>query len=234
MAQRKRKNTSQGSSITKKSRSNKYKFNRGYDRTAGFYGRYNRSSLRSSSVSELKYFDTSISTLVPTTGVIIPTAGTLVPIPVGTGPSERIGRQVRVKSINAYLTVSKNSSNNSTETVRLLYVLDTQCNGATPTVAEILASPAHNSFRNMANTKRFVILRDHEINITSQTWDGTNFASVSRQVNFFRKVNIPVEYDQTLNTGAITTIRSNNLIILAICQAGNGHVAGTVRIRYDD
>ena len=234
MAQRKRKNTSQGSSITKKSRSNKYKFNRGYDRTAGFYGRYNRSSLRSSSVSELKFFDTTIGNVAPTAGVILPTAGTLVPIPVGTGPSERIGRQVRVKSINAYLTVTKSSSATSTETVRLLYVLDTQCNGAKPTVAEILAAPSYNSFRNMANTKRFVILRDHELNITSQTWDGSTFASVSRQVNFFRKVNIPVEYDQTLNTGAITTIRSNNLIILAISQGGNGYVAGTVRVRYDD
>lgn len=234
MAQRKRKSTSQGSSITKKSRSNKYKFNRGYDRTAGFYGRYNRSSLRSSSVSELKFIDTTIGNVAPAAGVILPTAGTLVPIPVGTGPSERIGRQVRVKSINAYLTVTKSSSATSTETVRLLYVLDTQCNGAKPTVAEILASPSYNSFRNMANTKRFVILRDHELNITSQTWDGNAFASVSRQVNFFRKVNIPVEYDQTLNTGAITTIRSNNLIILAISQGGNGYIAGTVRVRYDD
>lgn len=207
---------------------------RGYTRTSGFYGRYNRMSLRNSSVSELKYIDTAINATAASTGTLLPASGTLVPIAVGTGPSQRIGRQVRVKSINAYLTLTKNVSDKSTDVIRLILLLDTQCNGAVPTVTDILSTANVNSFRNMANSKRFVVLKDTEQTITSSTYYGTNFGPVTRQLDIFRKVNYPIEYDQTLNTGAITTIRSNNLILLAISAYDTVSVIGTVRIRYDD
>lgn len=209
-------------------------YNRGYTRTSGFYGRYNRVSLRNSSVSELKYIDTTINASAPSTGAILPAAGTLVPIAIGTGPSERIGRQVKVKSINAYITLTKNSSGNATDVVRIILCLDTQCNGSAPTVTDILATASVNSFRNMANSKRFVVLKDTEQTITSTTWNGTAFAPITRQLDIFRKVNYSIEYDQTLNTGAITTIRSNNLVLLAITAYNTIDVLGTVRIRYDD
>lgn len=209
-------------------------YNKGYVRTSGFYGRYNRASVKSSSVSELKYKDTAITGGPTTTPLVMPASGTLVEVPVGTGPSERIGRQIRVKSVGCYLTLVKAAGTYATDVIRLMLVLDTQCNGAKATGASVLETNDLNSFRNMANSKRFVVLKDSEISITSTTWNGTTFAAITRQLEFFRKVNYPIEYDQTLNTGAVTTIRSNNLFILAVAKYGSVSIDGTIRVRYDD
>lgn len=209
-------------------------YNKGYVRTTGFYGRYNRHSVRSSSVSELKFKDNAFITTITSAGVILPSTNSLVNIAVGTGPNERIGRQIKVKSINAYLTLQKNSSSYATDTIRIMLVLDTQCNGTAPAITDILQTASVNSFRNMANSKRFVVLKDSEINITSATYDGTNFATVHRQLEFFRKVNYSIEYDQNMSTGAISTIRSNNLFLVALTNYASISVNGTVRIRYDD
>ena len=185
-------------------------------------------------MSELKFKDNSFITNITTAGVILPNTNSLVNIAVGTGPNERIGRQIKVKSINAYLTLQKNSSSYACDTIRLMLVLDTQCNGTAPAITDILQTASVNSFRNMANSKRFVVLKDSEINITSATHDGTNFATVHRQLQFFRKVNYSIEYDQNLNTGALSTIRSNNLFLVALTSYASITVNGTVRIRYDD
>jgi len=213
-------------------------YNKGYVRTGGFYGRYNRASVKNSAISagELKFKDTSlVVNTVTQTGTIEPAAdSTFLKIPVGTGPSDRIGRQIRLKSINAYLTITKTSSALSTDTVRLIWVLDTQCNGSVPTVDTVLNTTNVNSFRNMANSKRFVILKDDEVNLTSHTWDGSNFNLTSLQRNFFKKCNLPIEYDPSLNTGAISTIRSNNIFLLCISMYGTCKINGYVRIRYDD
>lgn len=209
---------------------------RGYLRTAGFYGRYNRSSLKASSISsgELKYKDTDINSVAPTTGAIVPAGGTFVDVSVGTGPSQRIGRQIRVKSLNAYLTCTRSATVNANDTLRLIWLLDTQCNGTVPTVLDVLSTANYNSFRNMANSKRFVVLRDEEIDIASNAFDGTNFSSISKQRNFYRRLNLSIEYDATVNTGVVTTIRSNNLLLLAISMRGSTSVVGTVRVRYED
>lgn len=238
----KRRRTYQGTryayqSKTKYQRRGTYTPKSGYTRTAGFYGRYNRASLKNSvAVNELKYKDTVISgTYAQQTGTLFPpTDNTFVKIPVGTGPSERIGRQINVKSLNAYITIEKAVSNEEGATCRLLWLLDTQCNGQAPAITDVLETANVNSFRNMANTKRFKVLKDQEYTLTSQNFDGTQFAAVKKQVNTFIKLNAPIEYDASLTTGAITTIRSNNLLLLAITDSNSVQVFGTVRIRYDD
>ena len=224
---------------TKYQRKGTYTFKPGFTRTAGFYGRYNRASLKNSAaVNELKYIDTVIAQeTILSAGLIIPsTDSTFVKIPVGTGPSDRIGRQVNVKSINAYLTLEKvPNSVLETNTIRLIWCIDTQCNGQAPTVTDVLTTSSYTSFRNMANVRRFKILKDAEYVLSSQNFDGTNFSTVQKQVNFFAKVNTPIEYDATVTTGAITTIRSNNIFLIAISDLLNYcRLTGTVRIRYDD
>lgn len=210
----------------------------GYTRISGYYGRYNRASVMKSQavVNELKFFDTNIvATVAASTGSKFPaTDFTFLKIPVGTGPSERIGRQIRVKSINAYLTVTKVSDTNSTDVVRLIWILDTQANGSTPNVNEVLASASYNAFRNMANSKRFVFLGDKEISIVSQANVSATFSAVSRQQNFFKQLNTVIEYDSSVTTGALTTIRSNNIFMLALSKNGSATIEGIVRVRYDD
>ena len=224
---------------TKYQRRGTYTFKPGLTRTAGFYGRYNRASLKNSTaVNELKYIDTSIhQQAISGTGVICPpTDATFVKIPVGTGPSDRIGRQVNVKSINAYLTIEKVANSVlETNTIRLIWCIDTQCNGQPPTVTDVLTTASYTSFRNMANVRRFKILKDSEYILSSQNYNGTNFASVQKQVNFFAKVNTPIEYDASVTTGEITTIRSNNIFLIAISDLlSYCTLSGTVRVRYDD
>lgn len=210
----------------------------GYTRISGYYGRYNRASVMKSQavVNELKFFDTTIAqTTINSTGTKFPgTDLTFLKIPVGTGPSERIGRQIRVKSINAYLTVTKIADTASTDVIRLIWLLDTQANGTSPAVTDVLASASYNSFRNMANSKRFIFLGDKEITILSQNWNGTAFSATDKQVNFFKQLNSVIEYDSTVTTGALTTIRSNNILLLAISKNSTAQLHGTVRVRYDD
>lgn len=105
---------------------------------------------------------------------------------------------------------------------------------SSPNVNEILATATFNSFRNMANSKRFVFLGDKEITIASQNWNGTQFSAIDRQVNFFKNMNTVIEYDSTVTTGALTTIRSNNILMLAISKNNTATIQGTVRVRYDD
>ncbi len=94
---------------------------------------------------------------------------------------------------------------------------DKQCNGAAASVTDILESNNYNSFRNLANNKRFKILYSK-----IYAWNATCIAaSVATpdnaarmvikdyQVNIAKKVFIPVEYDST--TGTITEIKSNNI-----------------------
>ena len=241
----KRKRTGQGSayqSRTKYKRTYPYNPNQkivpGYTRLSGYYGRYNRSSLMKSQavVNELKFIDTTItSTQIASSGTKLPaTVLTFLKIPVGTGPSERIGRQIRVKSVNAYLTITKAADLQATDVVRVLWILDTQANGSSPNVNEILASPNVNSFRNMANSKRFVILSDKEITITAQNKENTVYSAVDKQMNFFKNLNSVIEYDSTVTNGALTTIRSNNIFMLAFSKNDTAYIEGTVRIRYDD
>ena len=132
------------------------------------------------------------------------------------------------------MTVTKIADTNSTDVVRIIWLLDTQANGSSPNVNEILATATFNSFRNMANSKRFVFLGDKEITILSQNWNGTAFSATDKQVNFFKQMNTVIEYDSTVTTGALTTIRSNNILMLAISKNNTATIQGTVRVRYDD
>ena len=215
----------------------------GYTRTSGFYGRYNRSSLmKSAVVNELKFKDTEINEIIDT-GVsnALPATGTVLQIPTGTGPSDRIGRQISVKSIMAHLKVTKSPSTDSTSQLRLLVVVDSQANGTKPQIQNILATPITvNSFRNMAEVHRFKILYDkiHALNsftIETTVDDSPKYASISKNVSIYKKVNLPIEYDASVTTGAITTIRSNNVLLFAICDDNlEVTINGVVRVRYDD
>ncbi|AXH73291.1 MAG: coat protein/nuclear export [Cressdnaviricota sp.] len=220
-------------------------FSPGYTRPTGFYGRYNRASLRKSSVvNELKFKDTELvasEQLVAAVYYPLLTNSFLV-IPTGTGPSERIGRQISVKSISGRVKITKKLSNDSSTSARLIWVVDSQCNGTKPLLTDLL-TPAGSSYihayRNMANVSRFTILKDSTYTLTSSTLSAsemsTSFAEVTKIVKFYKKLNLPIEYDSTLTTGAITTIKSNNLLLCIVTDDNSELIiSGNVRVRYDD
>ncbi len=65
--------------------------------------------------------------------------------------------------------------------------------------------------------------------------DGAGVVSnseVRQDYTFFKKVKIPLEF--SAGTGAITEIRSNNLFVLLISEAGAAGFESKMRLRFSD
>lgn len=171
---------------------------------------------------ELKYHDISdVEATVSASGLIVD-SGSLVLIPQGTTPIQRIGRKAVIKSINLRGHVSlpgSSSASNTTDSLRIILYKDKQCNGATATATDILATADYQSFRNLNNSARFTVLLDKVVTLNTQlSGNGTAHQSgvAGRDYTFFKKCNIPLEYDSTL--GALSEIRSNNIGMLLISR----------------
>ncbi len=202
----------------------------GYDRTGGYYGRVGH--------GELKFHDVDLDDAAISTGGDIVASVAL--IPQGTTEVQRNGRRCTIKAINwrydlNLATQDAVATPPVTDTVRVIMYLDRQCNGAAPAVTQILESADFQSFNNLAEKNRFRTLMDRTVNMNFDNLasDGAGVVSAtSKQVSFqfYKKVNIPMEFDST--TGAITEIRSNNIGVLMISKNNVTVMAGKIRLRF--
>lgn len=213
---------------TRRTRATRRTYRRGYDRTTGFYGRFQPGG------AEAKFFDGQLAiTPVPNTGVIL--APSINLIAAGTGEQQRIGRTCVVKSINIRGSL-RNVNTSSGQKVRLIIFLDKQCNGAAATVAEIMENADVDSFRNLSNSQRFYILKDKTYVFQPNAYDvaGSIYAVSLTHVKGHKSCNIPLEFDGV--TGAITEIRSNNIGILALSESSGAAptIEFSTRIRFYD
>lgn len=208
----------------------------GKDRTSGFYGRFGDKG------GELKFLDGSISqTPVAITGNIMNT-GTLNVIAQGTGESERIGRKVTLTNIAIryrWRLPEQDAVADPAQgdTIRLIMYLDKQANGATAAVTDILETAHWQSFNNLANSNRFVILMDkeHTLDYNSLASDGAGVISSSnarQNYTFYKKCNVPLEFSGT--NGTIAEIRSNNIGMLLVSETAIGNLNAKYRLRYSD
>lgn len=193
---------------------------------------------RTAPTGEVKYLDTTLSFLFDTTGEV-PATGQLNLIPVGTGESERIGRKVHLKSIRLRGHLSPNTPDYQGEIIRLMLVQDKQCNGAAATysgVNGVLSADTVSAFRNLDNQDRFIIHKDWFFTINPTAGVTTSFNLQRVEFDFYKKLNVPIEFDSTVTTGALTTIRSNNFFLLARSVANDDVFVmnGLCRIRYVD
>lgn len=205
----------------------------GYERLGGFYGRFTGPN------AELKFLDTAISFSFDATGEV-PATGQLNLIPQGSTESQRIGRKVVIKSlyIRGTVTFTPAASTSGVDDVFLYIVLDRQCNGAAAAITDVLTSNAMGSaLVNLANTDRFVILGRKSWKLQSAAGVSAAYARDQIPWSFYKKLNVPIEFDSSSTSGAITTIRSNNIFLLA----GSGLIGddvttcdATCRIRYSD
>lgn len=192
---------------------------------------------------ELKFVDTTVGlTASAVAGVVL--SSSLNVIPEGNGESQRVGRKITIKRLgirgsweNQLATTASNMDNR----LRIVVYQDKQTNGAAATVTGILETATIDSFRNLANQGRFRILFDKTIAVRNTETVNTNtttFTSVieTRSWSFFKALNIPIEYDNSLTTGVISTQRTNNIgiIILSATDAAPPQVAFTARVRYSD
>ncbi len=191
--------------------------------------------------TELKFHDIDVDdTTISATGEIL-NSGTVNIIAQGTTESQRIGRKCTIRSINWRFDIvrNENAGNWDCDVVRVMMYLDKQCNGATATVAGILESTDYQSFNNLANKGRFRTLYDRKFVLKppAAAGDGTTdlFNDDLVYEEFFKQVNIPLEYDNSATTGALTTIRSNNIGVLLISKGGTATTFNSkLRLRFSD
>lgn len=201
----------------------------GFQLSTGYYGPHS---------FELKFHDLDVDDAVVATNGTIAQASCNI-IAQGTTDSTRIGRKVTIKSINWRFRIGNTNVNQATArcpVVRVVLFLDKQCNGTAATVTDILETDNYQSFNNLANKSRFVILfdRTYKVENAAGAWDGTgtDWAANVTMGSFYKKCNIPIEYDST--TGAITECRSNNLGVLLLSDQGTASFESKMRLRYTD
>ncbi len=214
--------------------------NRGFTRVSGNYGRY--STLMP---GEMKFHDIDVNDASILVGGTILNSGTINIIAQGNTESTRIGRKSVIKAINwryaiTLAAVDAGATPRAGETVRLILYMDKQCNGATATILDILDTANFQSFNQLANKNRFRILLDrtHDMNAQAGLSDGAGLASTPSKItsgSFYKKCNIPIEFDNSATTGVITSMRSNNLGVLSISSVGSiSTLDSKFRLRFTD
>lgn len=191
-------------------------------------------------LAELKNFDTALAFDYDATGEV-PATGQLALIPQGDTANTRDGRQCVVKSIHikgqAYYTPATHAVGTvPASSVHMFLVHDKQCNKAAAAYADVLdGANGYNSLPNLDNQKRFRILKKWMIPFgPTGSWVGT--ATLPMQVipvEYYHKCSIPINFTGT--SGAIGTIESDNLFLLAVADGNTDDLisfAGTCRLRF--
>lgn len=209
------------------------RFRRGFNRTGGYYGRYNG---HTHARAELKFLDGVVSdNPVASTGNL---TSTVLVIPQGTGESQRIGRKCTVKKFSWQYTLTFKEQTSGAVThdeIKLIVYLDTQANGASAGVTDILETNNIHSFRNLANSHRIKVLavRQHSLHSVSGAGDGADndYAGMSLHGRIDIDCNYDIEYGSGV-TGALSEIQSNNIGILLISLAARTFITSRFRVRF--
>ncbi len=197
---------------------------------------------RATAGTELKFLDTAKgATTTSATGAIFDESLNI--IVQDTGESERVGRKVVIEAIHMEGIVKIPTTATAADTsdyVRIIVYLDKQTNGLAATVTGILETATVLSFNNLANKSRFLTLMDHRVSISCTagsgrgTTDTLSYGEGQEHFSWHKRCKIPIEYDNSATTGAITTQRSNNIGVLVISGEARASVAYNVRIRFSD
>lgn len=174
--------------------------------------------------TEMKKIDETASVTYNTAGTFRLLNGSIR----GNSDDNRIGTQIRVKNCYLRLKFNKNASATATQ-IRYILFIDTQSNGASPTVAnllEVAASPMISPL-NTDNGKRFNVILDRVVNLNTDRPEAFR--------KHFLKPDFKTEYNSG-SVGNITDISTNALQLLIISdEATNTPTVGSYsRIRFVD
>lgn len=145
----------------------------------------------------------------------------------GTDYNQRAGRKATFRSVMVRGFLENADANNNQ--VRILLVADKQCNGAAPTVADIITSSnPTNGFKNLDNSSRFKVLGDLRVALN------INASGSVRQFKIYRRIYVNTRYDGT--GSAVTDITTNSIYLLMVSTDATGGVLHMTdwRIRYTD
>jgi len=199
---------------------------------------------RFASVSkELKFHDVVLDDAVVVSGGSI--TDSINKIPQGVTEINRIGRKCTIRSINWRFNivlpeVNNVATPNNGEIFRMMMYVDKQTNGATATVVNILQTADYQSFNNLSNKGRFRILMDRTYSINYKTlaskFDADTFSSALVEIHgtMFKKIALPIEFDNSDSDGRLSTIRTNNIGVLLISRSGIVGFFSQIRLRFSD
>jgi len=182
------------------------------------------------------YVDVAVNNYAcDTTGAII----LLNTVPAGTGQSARIGKRIKMKSIQLR-GFAFPGSNQAVLKVAWMIVYDRRPAGALPTLSDILEGGANSlNFLNDANSNRFKIVKRWDSVMSATTTTALDDVSYWDQDCY---VKIPEQYAYTsykaLGTGAIADIDEGAFYFVTVGSGVPGTTAPNVRagfrIRYYD
>lgn len=189
---------------------------------------------------------------VPFTGEILPKLVPALCDPAqGSGASERDGRaigitNIRIKGIIRMGTANATASIENTF-CRVMLVIDHQCNGTAPTVAQVLNTTGMSgtmgtlhpkqwaAFQNLDNQHRFRVLSDKTYSYRTPNQFDTNTNSlcvIPFKISKSFRSPMVVNYIGAGASTAITNIADNNLFILAV-SGGMEQATTTIEVPVD-
>lgn len=148
----------------------------------------------------------------------------------------RIGKTVYPISIHLKMTLELPSSANNTEgsdIIRIIVYEDKQANKlAVQAITDLLESAAYDSFRNLAQIKRFKFLRDKSFTLNALSVANPN--PVQRVVNWNIMLKKPCRLEYVGNAGTVADMASCNFGVMAITKGGFIKLKIHSRFRYTD
>jgi len=158
----------------------------------------------------------------------------LTPIPQGTGDQERIGRNVRIKSVQVRVNmIAPSTSANAPSQIRYMVVYDRQSNGTSPTPNDVLGDGSAAQFldyMNLSNQERFIILID-------KTTDSVQSSALGISDSAYVKCDLDMVWEgpgsnrSDVRTGAVYLMIANNSDIVV---GKATEVDFCTRVRYTD
>ncbi len=167
--------------------------------------------------------------------------GQLFTIAQGDNEGQRDGQEIVIRRMHFRLILTLPTTvtvASASDVVRIIIFKDKQTNGAVPNAADLLTTNASaiNLHYNLDHKNRFIILMDRVFAMNSPAGAGSSsqFAPVRRYVEFNRKMNVKITYNNSVTTGAVASVESNNIYIAHVSLLGNVDIGLSVRTSYTD
>ncbi len=184
-------------------------------------------------MEEVKFLDTDIDDAVVAATMTI---NNLTVIPEGNGESERIGRKLTIASVHirgAVSLSSKSSAVTTSDNVVTMLVVDSQTNGAQFTATDLLETDSFQAFPNLSNSTRFFCcyreIHSMKVSGASTTGAAHAFGEDTDFLEIDLDLGLVIDYDNSVDTGAISSVTSNNLYWVTQSSKGLCDIEATVR-----
>jgi hypothetical protein len=177
---------------------------------------------------ELKSLDLVTTLASNTTGAISLLNGCAQ----GTALHERVGRQIRLRSLTLKGMLSVTAATGVDQFLRYLVVRDSQSNAAAPAITDVLDTVSTVSQANISNVERFAFVLDRCVYLNAAAEPGAG-----KSVTYSTSLNCATHFNVG-NAGTVADITKNSLYLIVIGSVAPGATAGSVdfntRIRFSD